>query len=138
MSCFIFYPTGSKLMTIKMKSKSFPIEWKQSYLNAYASVVDDSILWHKRLGLDVCAACQFGKQAKLSFPHKNCSRDIEKLQLVHTDVCGHMSTPSLNGSRFKRMVEVESSCLMKKLRSNNGTEYNSMEFARFCQQVGTQ
>lgn len=50
MSCFIFDPTGSELMTVKMKNKSFPIEWKQSDLKAYASVMDDSILWHKILG----------------------------------------------------------------------------------------
>ena len=50
MSCIIHDPTGDHLMTVAMKDKSFPIDWKQIPMHAYASSVDDSCLWHKRFG----------------------------------------------------------------------------------------
>ena len=85
------------------------------------SLIDDSILWHKRLGHvnyhslsqlqkdhlveglptvveqnEVCGVCQIGKQSKLPFPVNQAWRATEKLQLVHIDLCGPMRTPSLN------------------------------------------
>ena len=93
-------------------------------------------------------------------------RASEKLQLIHTDVCGPMKTPSLNGSKyfilfidnytrmcwvyftkqksevagvfqnFKALVENQANCSIKMLRSDNGTEYTSDKFDRFCVEAG--
>ena len=106
--CKIFDPSGSEVMTIKMRDKSFPVEWKQTTMHAFPSASDDNPLWHKRLGhsasvdkeADVCEACQLGKQSSLSFPKNQAWRASQKLELVHSDVCGPMSTPTMNGSRF--------------------------------------
>ena len=92
MSCIIFDPHGCELMIVKMKEKSFLVDWKCTNMQAFPSVVDDSVLWHKRLGhfsystlrnmhenelvndlssikdnKVVCTVCQFGKHSRLPF-----------------------------------------------------------------------
>ncbi|KAH9782217.1 hypothetical protein KPL71_008805 [Citrus sinensis] len=92
----------------------------------------------------------------------------KKLQLVHTDIAGPQRTPSLNGSlyyvvfiddftrmcwifflkhksevaqvfwNFKARVENESGCRIQTLRSDNGKEYASGAFNRFCEEAGIQ
>ena len=47
----IFYPYGEKLLCMKMKSKSFAINWENATEYAYAGVTQSvSNLWHKRFG----------------------------------------------------------------------------------------
>ena len=91
-----------------------------------AGVVADVDIWHKRIGhvyeqrlqsmqskqivaglpkfkVDgmhkVCAACQFGKQSKGSFPHERnvCKKPLEA---IHTDVWGPMDIASMHGCRY--------------------------------------
>jgi hypothetical protein len=45
----------------------------------------------------ICRGCVLGKNIKKSFPISS-KRSKEILELIHSDVCGPMSTPSL--SRF--------------------------------------
>ena len=122
-SCIIVDNAGCELMTVRMKEKSFPIKWKET--NFYATDVDDSTLWHKRFGhfhhtalkhlhlkglaqgmptinegKTICQACQFGKQSRLPFPVNKAWRASEKVQLIHTNVCRPMKTPTLNGSKY--------------------------------------
>ncbi|KAF7811838.1 Retrovirus-related Pol polyprotein from transposon TNT 1-94 [Senna tora] len=40
---------------------------------------------------DVCGVCQLGKMSQMPFPTNQAWRASEKLQLIHTDVCGPMS-----------------------------------------------
>ncbi|KAL2345957.1 hypothetical protein Fmac_007242 [Flemingia macrophylla] len=114
----------------------------------------------------VCAACQYGKQTRLPFPKGKSWRATNKLQLVHTDVGGPQKTPSLNGSKyyiafiddfsrmcwiyfmknktevasifykFKAWVENQSGRKLQILRSDNGTEYTSDKFSKFCEDAG--
>ncbi|KAG8493957.1 hypothetical protein CXB51_011293 [Gossypium anomalum] len=174
-----------------MVDKSFVVDWNKNSDTAYTAVLDESKLWHKRLGHsnykslvqltkrdlienfsksiekeDVCELCQLGKQARLPFPTNKAWRASERLQLIHTDVCGPMKTLSLNDSRyfilsiddylryywiyflkhksevasvfwkFKAAAETETSCKLKTLRSDNGTEYTSAMFQGFCDKVG--
>jgi len=44
----------------------------------------------------ICKGCMLGKNIKKSFPVNN-KRAKVILELIHSDVCGPMSTPSLNG-----------------------------------------
>ena len=116
--------------------------------------------------LPICAACQYGKQTRLPFPQKAAWKSTQKLQLVHTDVSGPQKTPSLKGSkyyiafiddftrfcwiyfltyksevadvflRYKAMVENQSEYRIKVIRSDNGTEYTSEKFNKFCEDAG--
>ncbi|XP_016755167.2 uncharacterized protein [Gossypium hirsutum] len=112
-----------------------------------------------------CQACKFRKQHRQPFP-KQAWRASKKLQLVHTDLCGPQRTPSLNCNlyyiafiddltrmcwifllkqklevagvfwKFKARVENESRCMIQILRSDNGKEYTSETFNRFCEEAG--
>ncbi|KAG8474286.1 hypothetical protein CXB51_033609 [Gossypium anomalum] len=87
----------------------------------------------------------------------------ERLELVHSNICGPMKSPSLNGSkyfvllfddltrfcwvyfikhksevfeafsRFKALVENQTGCRIKALRTNNGAEYLSERFEKLCE-----
>jgi len=88
------------------------------------------------------------------------------LQLVHTDVGGSQRTISLNGNRYyitfiddysrfywiyffksknevanifwkhKALVENQSGCRLRIIRSDNGKEYANDTFHKFCEEVG--
>ena len=40
MKCTIFDPSGTKLMIVEMRGKSFPVEWKQTSLRVFPSRVE--------------------------------------------------------------------------------------------------
>lgn len=112
----------------------------------------------------VCKACQFGKQTRLPFT-QTIWRATQKLQLVHTDLSGPKSESSLKGSRyyiafiddltrmcwiyflrfktevagvfwrFKAWIENQSGCRIQVIRSDNGTEYTSEQFTKFCEEA---
>lgn len=90
----------------------------------------------------------------------------ERLELIHSDVCGPMKTSSLNDSKyfvlfiddltrfclvyflkqksevfeafkkFKALAENQSSCKIKALRTDNDPEYLSERFQKLCEQAG--
>ena len=92
-------------------------------LNTKQPKIDDlrnSYMWHYRLGhinekhmnklykngylgsfdyesFDTCESCLLGKMTKTPFTGKG-ERSTELLSLIHTDVCGPMSTQARNGS----------------------------------------
>ena len=113
----------------------------------------------------VCRGCVIGKNVKSSFPSSN-RRSKGILDLLHLDICGSMTTPSLSGylydvlfvddflqktwifflktknetfgkfQEFKALVENQSSRKIRALRSDNGGEYTSGEFNDFYQKAG--
>ncbi|CAL2254986.1 unnamed protein product [Prunus armeniaca] len=117
---------------------------------------------------DVCEGCQLGKQHRQAFPSGKAWRAKALLELVHTDVCGPMRTPSLDNNRyfilfindytrmtwvyflrersevfnifkkFKTHVEKQSGHYIKALRSDRGKEYTSKEFNKFCEDEGVE
>jgi hypothetical protein len=48
---------------------------------------------------EICKGCMLGKNIKKSFPSSD-NRAQEILDLVHSDVCGPMSSPSLSGCLY--------------------------------------
>ena len=50
--------------------------------------------------LPLCEGCVFGKQTQSSYPTTLSTRAIAPLALIHTDLCGPMSTPSLGGALY--------------------------------------
>lgn len=146
-------------------------------------------LWHKRLGhmsekgmkvmhskgklpslrsieIDICEDCILGKQKRVSFQTSGRTPKKEKLELVHSDVWGPTTVPSIGGKhyfvtfiddhsrkvwvyflkhksevfeafkRWKAMVENETSLKIKKLRTDNGGEYEDTKFKKFCYEHG--
>lgn len=113
-----------------------------------------------------CPSCSLGKQSRKPFPKTALKRATRTLELLHSDICGPMSTESLGNNlyfvlfiddytrmtwvyflkqksevfsvfkRFKQMIEVQSGLKIKVLRTDNGGEYTSNEFKAFCDEFG--
>nr|GMC55548.1 Retrovirus-related Pol polyprotein from transposon TNT 1-94 [Ipomoea batatas] len=147
------------VIRIKMRGKSFLLDPMEEEQAAYTATTTNKETRHKRLGhfhhaailnmqkrklvhglshiesdLPSCKACQFGKQARLPF-RKGAWRATEKLQLIHIDVAGPYRTPSLNGSKYyvAFIDDFTRMCWIYFLRSDNGKEYTSSEFDKFCE-----
>jgi transposase InsO family protein len=120
----------------------------------------------KSVDLELCESCVLGKQKRVSFTKLSRDPKAERLELVHTDVWGPSPVSSLGGSkyyvtfiddfsrkvwvyflkhksdvfsifkRWKTEVETETGLKIKCLRSDNGGEYDSAEFKKFCAYKG--
>ncbi|KAL0368054.1 UNVERIFIED_CONTAM: Retrovirus-related Pol polyprotein from transposon TNT 1-94 [Sesamum calycinum] len=177
-----------KIAEVKMKEhRCFPIHLQYMGRTAMKAQEDQSWLWHRRLGHfnfqglkilhqnkmmtdlpqiqaveGACEAYLQGKQHKKPFPSRTPWRAKAVLELIHTDVCGPMRTPSHEQNRyfilfiddysrmtwvyfmreksevfkvfkkFKNLVENGRS--IKVLRSDQGKEYNNSEFDKFCEE----
>ena len=105
------------------------------------------------INIDLCECCIFGKQKRVSFKTNGKTPKQEKLKLVHTDVWGPATVSSIGGKsyfvtfiddhsrkvwvyflrqksevyelfkKWKAMVENKTGLKVKKLRFNNGGEY---------------
>ena len=185
-------PKKQLIARIEMtKNRMYPLCLKSSLTDvetAYkVNSQDQSWLWHLRYGhlhfgglkmlhhkqmvrglpsieqpTSSCESCIMAKQHRDSFPSGVAYRAKSCLEIVHSDLCGSMQTPSLGGNlyflsfiddysrkiwvyllkqksetfgifkRFKAMVEKESGKRIKILRSDRGGEYKSNEFLEFC------
>lgn len=187
--CLILDAFGNELFKVALKDKSYRLNLLDSEQALKGKVESISQLWHKRLGhssygamkntnalvndmpliddvKNVCEVCQLGKSTRLPFPKIGAWRAKEKLELVHSDVCGPMSVSSLSGCRyfltfiddysrmcwvyflthksqvlkkfmeFKKMVENQSRSTLKCLRTDNGGEYTSLALEDFCKESG--
>lgn len=113
---------------------------------------------------NLCEGCILGKQHRESFPSRKSIRAKSPLEIVHSDLCGPMQTPSLACSQyfltfindftrktwvyflknksevfekfinFKELVEYQSGLHIKVLRIDRGGEYISEEFISNLQQ----
>uniref|UniRef100_A0AAV1V3B1 Polyprotein n=1 Tax=Peronospora matthiolae TaxID=2874970 RepID=A0AAV1V3B1_9STRA len=151
-----------------------------------------SYLWHLRLGhighggLDAivkkdygsgigmksvqkwefCKGCALGKQSRVSYMPKSPDRARMLLEVIHSDVCGPMKTPTFSGKRyfvtfideyshycvvyllqnksevatkfaqFVALAETQTGKRVKTLRSDNGGEYTSRSMSKFCADHG--
>ena len=152
----------------------------------------DSWLWHRRLahasmdlisklakrnlvsGLPnlsfekdkICAACQKGKQTKISFKPKNIVSTSRPLQLLHMDLFGPTRTLSLGGKRYgfvvvddfsrftwvlflahkdeafhafeklSKRIQNEKVFAISSIRSDHGKEFENSSFEKFCGENG--
>ena len=108
----------------------------------------------------ICKGCALGKNTKKAFPRSK-SRSKGILDLIHFDICGSMSSPSLRGclyyvlfiddhswkswiyflkaksetfdrfEEFKTLTENQFGRHIRILRLDNGGEYKSNEFDDF-------
>ncbi|MCO5564150.1 hypothetical protein L7F22_017806 [Adiantum nelumboides] len=114
----------------------------------------------------VCEGCVLGKIHRFAFSQDGSVRATRKLQLVHSDVCGPMRTPSVGNSlyfvtfiddfsrfcwvyplkaksdvfaifqHYVSMVENETGCKVQTLRTDRGGEYMSDAFKDFLGKKG--
>jgi transposase InsO family protein len=117
------------------------------------------------LDFDFCEHCVYGKKNRVRFP-SGATRAEGILQLVHNDVFGPVSVPSLGKSvyyvsfiddfsrntwiyflrkksevfdrfkEFKALVENQTEKIIKVLRTDNGREFCGNEFEEFCKKCG--
>jgi hypothetical protein len=114
---------------------------------------------------EICKGCMLGKNIKKAFPSSdNIAHGI--LDLVHSDVCGPMPSPSLSGclyyvifiddysrkcwiyflkaksdtfdkfKEYKSFIEKQTGKHIKTLRTHNGGEFESLHFEDFCKLAG--
>lgn len=116
--------------------------------------------------LEDCIPCIQGKQKRNSFPTGNIKRAKEKLELIHSDLCGPMSEVTWGGARyllmftddhsrktfgyvikskkqvlekfieFKTLVENQTNLRIKKIRTDNGLEYCNYPFENYLKKYG--
>lgn len=132
-------------------------------------MVDKGLLNGVEIGKDdqlgFCQACVEGKKSRDPFPAGEI-QTTERLQLVHSDVCGPMQTASFGGARyfvtliddysrcvkvycirskdqvfekfreFEALVTNETGQKIKTLRTDGGGEYTSAKFENFLKQKG--
>ena len=108
-----------------------------------------------------CEGCVQGKSHRAAMPQAATHRATKSLELVHTDVCGPMRTPSLSGAKYfvtfiddysrfvvikpmkhksevmqhfveyRKLAENITNQRIKTLRSDNGGEYVSRELISY-------
>jgi hypothetical protein len=114
----------------------------------------------------LCDCCVITKQRRSPFPGRSLFRAEDRLELVHGDLCGPISPATPGGKkhflllvddasrymwlallqnkgeaataikRFQARSEAESGCRLKLLRTDNGGEFTSTEFAAHCAESG--
>ena len=191
--CDIFSNEGELLMVGCRLNELFHVEVESnSNLHSLSVQTSPSELWHKRFchlnscsikslikgnlvdgldlknfeNLDFCESCAHGKIHRLPFPKKSSRKCTAPLQLVHSDVCGKVSSQSLSGcsyfltfvddfSRYtwvyfleskdevydkfrewKVLAENQTGQRLKVFRSDNGGEYKSNAFEHYLKSEG--
>jgi hypothetical protein len=114
----------------------------------------------------ICSACQAGKQVEVHHPHKNIMTTDRPLELLHMDLFGPIAYISIGGSkyclvivddysrftwvfflqeksqtqetlkRFLRRTQNESGLRIKKIRSDNVTEFKNSQIEGFLEEEG--
>jgi transposase InsO family protein len=114
----------------------------------------------------VCSACQAGKQVSVHHPHKNIMTTDRPLELLHMDLFGPIAYISIGESKyclvivddysrftwvfflqeksqtqdtlkgFLRWAQNEFSLRIKKIRSDNGTEFKNSQIEGFLEDEG--
>jgi transposase InsO family protein len=114
----------------------------------------------------ICSACQAGKQVGTHHPHKNVMITDRSLELLHMDLFGPIAYISIGGSKyclvivddysrftwvfflqekshtqdtlkgFLRRAQNEFGLRIKKIRSDNGTEFKNSRIEGFLEEEG--
>lgn len=187
-NCRIFDKNAKLLASAPLVDDLYRLSCTTEQSAAALTATANRNLWHRRMGhacetnlnrikssvegfdlpngvLDPCTICAQGKQTRASFKDIG-NRAKEILQIIHTDVCGPMSTKSLGGSRylltfvddfsrkvfvypikrkeevfntflaFKKLIENQLGSTIKILRSDNGKEFCNDKFKIFMKNHG--
>ncbi|GJX90102.1 retrovirus-related pol polyprotein from transposon TNT 1-94 [Tanacetum coccineum] len=95
----------------------------------------------------MCYACAMGKSKKKSHTPKSEDTNQEKLYVLHMDLCGPMRVASVNGKKskdedldfiikFLKMIQVRLKVLVRRIRTDNGTEFVNQTLREYYEKVG--
>ncbi|GJS06698.1 retrovirus-related pol polyprotein from transposon TNT 1-94 [Tanacetum coccineum] len=154
--CVITDSRDVKIATFDMENDSYYLKLDVADASAFSVTEDDSMKWHKRFGHfnyrtlqhmystklvrdmppisevdSKYEGCELGKSRRLPFSKVGVTRATHKLEIMHSDICGPMST-----HLGAKLVEVQSGSTLRILRTDNGGEYTSNEFEYFLRQQG--
>jgi hypothetical protein len=163
--------------TVTQRSDESPEElWHRRYGHLGLRNMKKLVVENMVVGLDcdmktdigICEPCVEGKQHRTKFPTSGGKRSNFVLGLVHSDVCGKMSTQSLGGGEYfltfiddktrhtwmyilkhkdevferflewKALAEKCTGVKLKALRTDNGGEYTSNAFEDYLRKEGIQ
>lgn len=180
--------TNSVIATGSNHRGMYKLDVQKSPHALYTPTKESAILWHRRLGhpntrsmtilknknigidfngtyTEKCIPCLQGKLSRKSFPNSK-SRSSKVLQLIHSDLCGPMSTHSWGGAlylltftddfsrktfgyllksksevfskfvEYKHLVENQTGERIKVLRTDNGGEYVNHILSTFLKENG--
>jgi transposase InsO family protein len=112
--------------------------------------------------------CVLTKQRRLPLPQQSSFRAKERLEIVHRDLCGPVTPATLRGRRYflllvddlsrymwivvlsskgevadairhaQAAAEVKCGSKLRVLRTDNGGEFTTVEFASYCEDEGVQ
>lgn len=177
--------------TTRSKNRLYKVILEVEDIKCLQSIaLNESTKWHARLGhigvetmklminkglvmgmpsitieKETCMSYLLGKQTRQPFPQKTSYRATQTLELIHEDLCGPITPPTLGHKRyvfviiddysrymwviflkekseafekFKTLVEVETRATIKTFRTDRGGEFISHEFQAFCEKYGIQ
>ena len=134
--------------------------------NDLISIKELNLKQVSKLNHTSCEICLQGKQTKAKISKNPKDRKTKPLELIHSDICGPMETKTINGARYfitfiddysryttiyitktkgelikvfklyKNEVENLHESKIKSIKSDNGSEYTSNEFIKFCEDNG--
>nr|GEW36394.1 hypothetical protein [Tanacetum cinerariifolium] len=88
----------------------------------------------------LCSACAMGKSTKKSHKPKSEDTNQEKLNLLHMDLCGPMRVESDEAPdfiiKFLKMIQVRLKVLVRRIRTDNGTEFVNQKLRDYYEDVG--
>nr|GEX59547.1 hypothetical protein [Tanacetum cinerariifolium] len=141
------------LLSKASKTKSWLWHQRLSHLNfgAINNLARQGLVWGlpklKFQKDHLCYACAMGKSKKKSHKPKSEDTNQEKLYLLHMDLCGPMRVESVNGKKskdeapyfiikFLKMIQVRLKVHVRRIRTDNGTEFVNQTLREYYEQVG--
>ncbi|GKA14579.1 retrovirus-related pol polyprotein from transposon TNT 1-94 [Tanacetum coccineum] len=82
-----------------------------------------SWLWHR-------------KSTKKPYKPKSEDTNQEKLYLLYMDLCGPMHVASVNGKKYILMIQVRLKETVRRIRTDNGTEFVNQTLREYYEKVG--
>ncbi|XP_052484519.1 uncharacterized protein LOC128039853 [Gossypium raimondii] len=131
--CKISDPNGSSFMTVTMTDKCFEVDWPNDSHLACTTSIDDSKLWHQRLGHANFKSMAQMVNEGLAENFTNSVKNDEVYEIYFLKQKSEVAPVFL---KFKVVAKTETGCKLKTLRSDNGTEYTSAQFQAKCEDAG--
>ncbi|GKE06796.1 hypothetical protein Tco_1398814 [Tanacetum coccineum] len=118
-------PRPKERASLDMVNDGYYLNLDVANTTAFTITQDDNMKWHKRFGhfnyrtlnhmyttklvKDICS--KLGKSHTLPFSVSHVTRATHKLEIVHYDICGPMSTPSWSDNKYFFSLTIIQECV---------------------------